>query len=102
MIGLSGRFVQFDIIATSREHSDMIADFIMNEVGRAVTSHVSTGEYTHSDRKTLTVICTPNESIRIKKYVAEIDPNAFATVQQVTTVWGLDSGFSDIREVENT
>ena len=101
MLGISGRFIQFDIIATSKENTDAIAEFIMNEVHRAVTSHISTGEYTHSDRRTLTVICTPNESIRIKKFVAETDPKAFATIQPITTVWGLDKGFSNIREVDN-
>lgn len=99
MIGLSGKFVQFDIISNE---ADKIADFIMQKVGRAVTSHISTGEYTHSDRKTLTVICTPAESIKIKKFVAEIDPKAFATIMPITTVWGMDTGFSKITEVDNT
>ena len=95
-IGYSGRFIQFDIISSE---PDRIADFIMFEVGRAVTSHVSTGEYTHSSRKTLTVICTPAESIRIKKFVAEVDPKAFATIMPITTVWG--KGFANITEVDN-
>ena len=98
MIGLSGRFVQFDIISSECQ---AISEYVMREVGRAVTSHVSRGEYSQEERRSLTVICTPNESIRIKKFVAEIDPKAFATIMPITTVWGMDKGFSDIREVDN-
>ena len=71
----------------------------MNDVNRAVTSHVSRGEYTKEERRTLTCICTPGESIRIKKFIAEIDPDAFATIMPVSTVWG--KRFSDIKEVDN-
>lgn len=96
MIGVGGRYVQFDIISSKPEE---ITEYILKTVDRAVTSHVSRGEYTGNERRTLTVICTPNESIKIKKFVAEIDPDAFATVMPVTTVWG--KRFSDIREVDN-
>ena len=47
----------------------------------------------------MTTICTPGESIKIKKFVAETDPDAFATIMPVTNVWG--KRFSDIREVDN-
>ena len=96
MIGVAGRYVQFDIISSK---PDEITDYILNVVDRSVTSHPSRGEYTKTERRTLTVICTPNESIRIKKFVAETDPDAFATIMPVTTVWG--KRFSDIREVDN-
>ena len=39
------------------------------------------------------------KSIKIKKFVAETDPDAFATIMPVTNVWG--KRFSDIREVDN-
>ena len=96
MIGVGGRYVQFDIISSKPEE---ITEYVLNTVNRAVTSHVSRGEYTKQERRTLTVICTPNESIKIKKYVAQIDPDAFATMMPITTVWG--KRFSDIREVDN-
>ena len=79
--------------------SDIIAEFIMSEVNRAVTSHVSRGEYSHEERRTLTVICTPAESIKIKRFVAETDPDAFATTMPITNVWG--KRFSDITKVDN-
>ena len=99
MVGYSGKFVQLDIISRDKEDADAIAEYIMNKMGRAVTSHISKGEYTGEERRTLTVICKPSESIKIKKYIAETDPDVFATVMPITTVWG--KGFSDINEVDN-
>ena len=99
-IGYIGKYVQFDIIPSQKELCDVIAEYVMNDVNRAVTTHVSRGEYTHAERRTLTVICTPAESVKIKKFVAEADPDAFATLMPVTNVWG--KRFSDIREVDNT
>ena len=99
-VGYSGRFVQFDIIASSKEKAELITEYVLNDVNRAVTSHVSRGEYTHEERRTLSVICTPAESIKIKKYVAEVDPDSFATVMSLTNVWG--KRFQDINEADNT
>ena len=99
-VGYSGRFVQFDIIASSKEKAELITEYVLNDVNRAVTSHVSRGEYTHEERRTLSVICTPAESIKIKKYVAEVDPDSFATVMSLTNVWG--RRFQDINEADNT
>ena len=98
-LGYSGKFIQFDIIASDREKEELIADYIMNEIGHAVTSHISRGEYSHKERRTLTVICKPSESVKIKKFIAETDPEAFATLMPITTVWG--KGFSNINEVDN-
>ena len=98
-VGYSGKFVQFDIIASGTEKEQAIADYVMKDVNRAVTSHISRGEYTKEERRTLSVICTPAESMKIKKFVAETDPQAFATIMPVTTVWG--KRFSDITEVDN-
>ncbi|MBE6019127.1 MAG: YitT family protein [Clostridiales bacterium] len=99
-VGYIGKFVQFDIITSSKEKSDIITEFILKDVNRAVTSHVSRGEYTKEERRTLSVICTPAESIKIKKFVAETDPGSFATVMSLTNVWG--KRFQDINEEDNT
>ena len=98
-IGYSGKFVQFDIIPSDRQKEEAITDFILNDVNRAVTSHVSRGEYSKDEKRTLSVICTPSETMKIKRFVADTDPKAFATVMSLTSVWG--THFSDIREVDN-
>lgn len=99
-VGYSGKFIQFDIIASTAENREAITEFILKDVNRAVTSHLSRGEYTKEERRTLTVICTPAESMKIKKFIAEQDPQAFATVMPITTVWG--KRFSDIQAADNT
>ena len=86
-------------IASSREKEEAITEYVMTVVDRAVTSHISRGEHSKVERRTLTIICTPAESMKIKKFVAETDPQAFATIMPVTTVWG--KRFSDITEVDN-
>ena len=98
-VGYNGKYVQFDIIASDRQKEEAITEFVLHDVDRAVTSHISRGEYTKEERRTLSVICTPAESVRIKKFVGETDPKAFATIMPVTTVWG--THFSDIKEVDN-
>ena len=99
MLGFNGKYIQFDIIPTSHEKEEAITEFVLNEMNRAVTSHVSRGEYTREERRTLCVICTPAESVKIKRFVADTDPGAFATVMPLTNVWG--KRFSDIQEVDN-
>ena len=99
-VGYGGKFIQFDIIPSSREKGEMITEYVLHDVNRAVTSHVSRGEYSKEERRTLSIICTPAESIKIKKYVAELDPESFATVMSLTNVWG--KRFHDITEADNT
>lgn len=99
-IGYNGKFIQFDIITSTKEKSDIITEYVLKDVNRAVTSHVSRGEFTKEERRTLSIICTPAESVKIKKFVAETDPDAFATVNALTNVWG--KRFSDISAADNT
>ena len=99
-VGYGGRFVQFDIITSTKEKREQITEYILNDLNRAVTTHASRGEYTKEERRTVTVVCTPAESIKLKKRVAEVDPDAFATVMALTNVWG--KRFQDINEADNT
>lgn len=99
-VGYMGKFVQFDIIASDREKEEAITEYVLTKVNRGVSSHISRGEYTKEERRTLSIICTPAESIKVKRFVAEIDPGAFATVMPLTSVWG--THFTDINEADNT
>jgi len=99
-VGYNGKFVQFDIIPSSKEKGEAVTEFILRDMNRAVTSHLSRGEYTKEEKRTISVICSPAESVKLKKHVAETDPAAFATVMSLTTVWG--THFADIKDVDNT
>ena len=56
------------------------------------------GEYTGTHRKQLVILCSPRESMVIKKFLLETDPQAFVTILQVNTVWGEGKGFTDMGE----
>ncbi len=93
MYGFDTKAVQLEIITSKH---DEVAGYILNEVGRGVTNVSVTGEYTKITRDKIVTICSPRESMLIKKFVAKKDRNAFVTVIHVDTVWGNGEGFNDI------
>ncbi len=93
MYGFDTKAVQLEIITSKH---DEVAGYILNEVGRGVTNVSVTGEYTKIARDKIVTICSPRESMLIKKFVAKKDRNAFVTVIHVDTVWGNGEGFNDI------
>lgn len=93
MYGFETKIVQLQIITSK---SNEIAQFIMEEIDRGVSSYDMVGEYTGAHRKQLVVLCSPRESMLIKRHLADIDPQAFVSVLHVNTVWGNGKGFTDI------
>ena len=96
MYGFSDKIVELDIIPSD---ADALTDFIMNELGRGVSSIEVTGEYTGDKRKQLKILCSPRESFIIKRHLAKEDPHSFVSVITVKSVWGKGRGFSDIRDI---
>lgn len=97
MYGLSTKLVELDIIPSDPE---ALTQYIMQELGRGVSSVEVTGEYTGDRRKQLKIICSPRESFLIKRHLAKNDPKSFVAVFSVNSVWGIGRGFSDIRSME--
>ena len=97
MYGLSTKIVELDIIPGD---PDALTKYIMEELGRGVSSVEVTGEYTGDKRKQLKILCSPRESFLIKRHLAKNDPNSFVAVIGVNSVWGVGRGFSDIRSME--
>lgn len=97
MFGFAKKLVQLEILTNS---PDELSDFVMEEMGRGVSSNKVTGEYTGESRKQLKIICTPRESILIKKFLADVDPRAFVSVITINSVWGIGRGFKDINSPE--
>lgn len=93
LYGFESEIVQMQIITSENEK---VAQYIMEDINRGVSSHDIVGEYTGQHRKQLLVLCTPRESIFIRKYLAEVDPSAFVAVVQVNTVWGEGRGFTNM------
>lgn len=97
MYGLSTKIVELEIIPGD---PDALTKYIMEELGRGVSSVEVTGEYTGDKRKQLKILCSPRESFLIKRHLAKNDPNSFVAVIGVNSVWGVGRGFSDIRSME--
>lgn len=93
--GFNEKLVQLEILT---ESSKELSDYVMNEMGRGVSSMSIVGEYTGDKRKQLRIICSPKESFLIKKFLAKTDPNAFVSVVEINTVWGKGRGFTNIKE----
>ena len=97
MFGLSTKIVELEIIPGD---ADALTRYIMEELGRGVSSVEITGEYTGDKRKQLKILCSPRESFLIKRHLAKNDPKSFVAVISVNSVWGVGRGFSDIRSMD--
>lgn len=96
MFGFESKIVQLTILTVGREE---IIDYITNTLHRGVTSTEVKGEFSNRKMKQLILLCSPRESILIRKKLAKIDPHAFITMTKVETVWGgTGKGFSDLDE----
>lgn len=95
LYGFESKIVQMEIIT---QKSAELVDFIMNDIGRGVSIHKVEGGFTRQSRDQLRLLCSPRESISVKRGIAKIDPNAFVTLMQVDTVWGFGKGFGDIKK----
>lgn len=93
LYGFDTKSVQLEIITSKH---DEVANYIMNDISRGVTNITVTGQYTKTTKEKIVTVCSPRESVLIKKYVAKTDTNAFVTVTHLETVWGNGEGFNDI------
>jgi uncharacterized membrane-anchored protein YitT (DUF2179 family) len=95
LYGFESKIVQMEIIT---QKADELLDFIMNDIGRGVSIHKVEGGFTRQTRDQLRLLCSPRESISVKRGIAKIDPDAFVTLMQVDSVWGFGKGFGDIKK----
>lgn len=95
LYGFESKIVQMEIITNK---ADELLDFIMNDIGRGVSIHKVEGGFTRQTRSQLRLLCSPRESISVKRGIAKIDPEAFVTLIQVDSVWGFGKGFADIKK----
>lgn len=93
MYGFETKIVQVDIITSKAEET---IEFVMKSLDRGVSSRKTVGEFTGKEKKELVVLCSPRESMLLKKFLAQTDPAAFVTVLHVDTVWGSGKGFTSI------
>ena len=82
-----------NIIIISNQ-SPAIASEIIKIVGRGVTFLHGEGAFTHQPREILLVVAKLTQLAQIKSIVADLDPNAFMVIHDVTDVMG--KGFTNI------
>lgn len=93
MYGFETKIVQLDIITRKTEK---LTEYVINDLERGVSSTDVCGEYTKNHYRKLNILCSPRESILIRRFLAREDPAALVTVFRVDTVWGTGQGFHDI------
>lgn len=93
MFGFETKIVKLEIIT---DNKDIISSYIIDDVGRGVSCSEVVGEYTGKKHNKLEVLCSPRESVLIRRFIAQNDHEAFITGIHVDTVWGAGSGFADI------
>ena len=93
MFGFETKIVKLEIITDKKE---LITKFIMEELMRGVSCSQIVGEFTGELHFKLEVLCSPRESIVIRRFVANYDSDILMTAIHVDTVWGNGPGFTDI------
>lgn len=97
MYGFETKIVQVDVITSN---PDELTEYVLTDLERGVSSVDTCGEYTKSHYKKLSILCSPRESMLIKRHLAKNDPKAFVTILRVDTVWGEGPGFKSIHKEE--
>jgi len=95
LYGLSPKLVKLEIITEAQTE---IEKYILHEIRRGVSKYHIVGGYSKRTRVKVVTICSPRESMLIKKKISELDDNAFVDVLPVISVWGIGVGFSGIHE----
>lgn len=95
LFGFGSQKLKMEIISEAQEE---IGAYIMKDLGRGVTIYNIMGGYTNQMRQKLITICSPRETMLIKRFVREADPKAFVDVLPVVSVWGKGIGFDSLEE----
>lgn len=93
LFGFGSKKVKIEIIS---EFCDDIEEYIIHKIKRGISAYDITGGYSNQKRRKTVSICSPRESMLIRSFIAEVDPNAFVSVLPVISVWGLGVGFDDL------
>lgn len=71
-----------------------IKNYIMSELGRGATVYEARGAYTEEPREVINTVLEKKEFIKLRKYIKEIDKNAFIIIYNVHETLG--EGFNSL------
>ncbi|MBQ3107840.1 MAG: YitT family protein [Firmicutes bacterium] len=95
LFGMQAKVVRVEITTTE---AAKVSDYILHDLNRGVTISTVVGAYTMRSHENLMTYCSPRESVLIRKYLSQIDPKAFLSVEKVEGVWGKGNGFRDLNK----
>jgi uncharacterized membrane-anchored protein YitT (DUF2179 family) len=95
LFGFGSRKVKIEIIS---KESEIISNFIINEIRRGISTYEITGGYTNENKVKVTCICTPREATMIKTFISKTDLQSFVYLTPILTVWGEGLGFESLME----
>ncbi len=95
VFGLESKKVKVEIIS---DRHGQIAEFILKQLRRGISTYDITGGYMNIHRQKIVTICSPRESMLIKRFIAKVDVEAFVNVLPVISVWGRGLGFDSVEE----
>ena len=78
-------YMKVEIITTKGEE---IAQFLMYDIGRGITTYNAYGAFTHSEKKVLETVVSKYEINRVIEDARKIDPQVFVTVTPIKKVYG--------------
>ncbi|EQB88563.1 uncharacterized membrane-anchored protein YitT (DUF2179 family) [Clostridium punense] len=93
LYGFSSKRVKVEIIS---ENHEVISNYILTDMKRGISTYEIKGGYMNMVRLKIVTICSPRESMLIKMFISNQDPNAFVNVLPVTSVWGKGLGFESL------
>lgn len=93
LYGFSSKKVKVEIIS---ENHEAISNYILTDIKRGISTYEIKGGYMNMVRLKIVTICSPRESMLIKMFISNQDPNAFVNVLPVTSVWGKGLGFESL------
>ena len=65
-----------------------ISYFIMKKLNRGVTSYRAEGGFTGADKTVLLAVCRRMDAVRLRRYVKQVDPNAFIIITNSSEIIG--------------
>ena len=95
LYGMGPKLVKLEIISNQEAE---LESYILNDINRGISKYNIVGGYSNTNRLKLVTICSPRESMLIKKKIAEVDEQAFVDVLPVVSVWGEGVGFIGLND----
>lgn len=95
LFGFGSQKVKVEII--SNKH-DEISNYILYNIKRGISTYEIKGGYMNLVRLKILTICSPRESMLIKRFISNTDPDAFVNVLPVISVWGKGVGFESLAD----